>query len=90
MTDPTPPSRSPQKSKNKSLLAVLVLPFVSCLGSSVIGLVLGQIGNQVYKILGPSAACLSVPGFIVLFLLTFGLSFLGNKLLRKMVLGSTT
>ncbi len=55
--------------------------------SSVVGIVLGQIGNFLYKNLGQAAGCLSVPGFIGLFLISFGLSFLINRILRKLFSG---
>jgi len=74
--------------KNKPALLVLILPLVSCLLSSVVGIVLGQIGNLFYKVIGQAAGCLAIPGFIGLFLITFGLSFMSNKLLRKWFSGS--
>jgi Fe2+ transport system protein B len=69
--------------KNKRFLLIFVLPLVSCLCSSLVGIVLGQMGNLLYKVAGESATCLAFPVFCGLFLVTFGLSFLVNKLLRK-------
>jgi len=80
-------SKPVSQTKNKRTLLVVVLPLASCMFSSVVGLVLGQIGNQLYKVLGQSAVCLSIPGFIGLFMVTFGLSFFSNKLLRKWLIG---
>jgi len=69
--------------KNKRTLLVLIIPLVTCMISSVVGIVLGQMGNIIYKILGEAGSWLALPGFCGLFLVTFGLSFLVNKLLRK-------
>ena len=77
------------QTNNKRILLYLVLPLVSCMLSSVVGIVLGQMGNIIYKIMGEAAGCLSIPGFCGLFLVTFGLSFLSNKLLRKWLIGSS-
>jgi hypothetical protein len=57
--------------------------------SSVVGIVLGQMGNLLYKVMGEAANCLSIPGFLGLFLVTFGLSFLSNKLLRNWLIGKS-
>jgi hypothetical protein len=54
----------------------------------LVGIVLGQMGNIIYKILGEAGSCLAIPGFCSLFLVTFGLSFLVNKLLRKWLINS--
>lgn len=83
MTNTPQPSSPVSPTKDKRVLLVFVLPLVSCMCSSVVGIVIGQIGNFLYTILGQAAGCLSVPGFIGLFLITFGLSFLSNKMLRK-------
>ena len=69
---------------NRKILPVFIIPLLSCMFSSVVGVILGQIGNQIYKVLGQAANCLSIPAFIGLFFLTFGLSFFSNKLLRKL------
>jgi ABC-type dipeptide/oligopeptide/nickel transport system permease subunit len=74
--------------KKNKLLILIVIPLLSCGFSSIVGLVLGQIGNQIYKLLGQSAACLSIPGFLLLFLLTFTISFFGSKLIRKKIIGA--
>ncbi len=71
------------KTKNKRLLLFLVLPLVSCSISSGVGILLGQLGNLLYKFMGQAAATLSILGFCGLFLVTFGLSFLSNALLKK-------
>ena len=76
------PAQSPSRTNKRVLLAV-VLPLASCTFSSLIGLILGQIGNQIYKLLGESAACLSIPGFLGLFTITFVISFFSNRLFRK-------
>ena len=68
--------------KNRALL-LLVIPLISCVISSVAGIVLGQLGNLFYLVLGDASKCLAIPGFCGLFLVTFGLSFLVNKLLRN-------
>ena len=67
---PQTSASSPSPTKNKLTLLVVILPLVSCLFSSVIGIILGQIGNQIYKVLGQYAGCLSIPGFMGLFLIT--------------------
>jgi hypothetical protein len=69
---------------NRKTLMVLVFPLVSCLLSSVVGIVLGQIGNFILAVLGESAICLAIPGLFALFVLTFGLSFICNRLITKL------
>ncbi|NQU29136.1 MAG: hypothetical protein HQ525_00555 [Anaerolineae bacterium] len=88
MADPQHTSQPVTQNKNKPVLLVFIFPLVSCLLSSVVGIVLGQVGNLFYKIIGQAAGCLALPGFIGLFLITFGLSFMSNKLLRKWLSGS--
>jgi len=88
MPDAQHTSKPVTQTKNKRVLLVFILPLVSCLLSSVVGIVLGQVGNLLYKIMGEAATCLSIPGFMGLFLITFGLSFISNKLLRKWLSGS--
>lgn len=88
MTNIQHTSKPVSQTKNNRMMLFLVLPLASCMLSSVVGIVLGQIGNLIYKIMGEAANCLALPGFCGLFLLTFGLSFLGNKLLRKWLVGS--
>ncbi|GAB4416387.1 MAG: hypothetical protein Kow002_02150 [Anaerolineales bacterium] len=83
MTNTQQPSRPSPPKKNKSTIWVLIIPLISCMCSSVVGIVIGQIGNLFYKVIGQAAGCLAIPGFAGLFLVTFGLSFLSNKLLRK-------
>lgn len=68
-------------------MSVVVLPLAGCMVSSLIGMVLGQIGNLFYKALGAAGSCLALPGFLALFLLTFGLSFFSSRLLRKWLIG---
>ncbi|MHC1781743.1 MAG: hypothetical protein AB9891_03085 [Anaerolineaceae bacterium] len=82
MTTPAP------QPKNKRLMLIIVVPLVSCIISSMAGIFLGQIGNIFYKFLGESANCFSTPAFCGLFLVTFGLSFLCNKLLQKWLVRS--
>lgn len=88
MTNIQHTSKPVTKTKNKRIMLLLVLPLVSCIISSVVGIVLGQMGNLFYKVMGEAANCLSIPGFCGLFLVTFGLSFLSNKLLRRWLIGS--
>lgn len=88
MTDAQQISKPVTSKKNKGVLLVLILPLVSCSLSSIVGIVLGQVGNMIYKVLGEAATCLTIPGFISLFLITFGISFMSNKLLRKWLSGS--
>ncbi|MDP1547430.1 MAG: hypothetical protein Q8L87_15580 [Anaerolineales bacterium] len=88
MTDTQRTSQPVTQTKKKPILLFLVLPLVSCMCSSLVGIVLGQMGNLFYKSMGEAATCLALPGFCGLFLVTFGLSFLGNKLLRKWMIGS--
>lgn len=88
MTNTQQSSKPVSQDKNKRILLVFILPLVSCLLSSVVGIVLGQVGNLFYKVIGQAVGCLAIPGFIGLFLITFGLSFMSNKLLRKWLSGS--
>jgi len=88
MTNTQHTSKPITQLKNKRVLLVFILPLVSCMISSVVGIVLGQIGNFFYKVIGQAAGCLAIPGFIGLFLITFALSFMSNKLLRKWLSGS--
>ena len=74
--------------KNKRIMLLFVLPLAGCMLSSVVGILLGQVGNLIYKVMGEAANCLAIPGFCGLFLITFGLSFLSNKLLKKWLIGS--
>lgn len=68
--------------KNRFLIA-LILFMISCLISSLFGLVLGQLGNLFYLMAGEAANCLVIPGFLLLFLISFALSFLINRLLSR-------
>jgi small neutral amino acid transporter SnatA (MarC family) len=88
MTNTLNSSRPIPQLKNRRILPVLVIPLLACMISSIVGILLGQIGNIIYKILGESAKCLAIPGFCGLFLVSFGLSFFTNKLLRKRLVGS--
>jgi hypothetical protein len=54
----------------------------------MVGVALGQMGNIIYSALGEAASCLSIPGLCGLFLMTVGLSYLINMLLRKWLIGS--
>jgi hypothetical protein len=85
MTTPHPISDRVTQRKNGSIVSILVLPLAGCMISSAMGLVLGQIGNLFYRLLGESGNCLALPGFCGLFLVTFGLSFLGSKLLKMLL-----
>ena len=73
---------SPQN-RNLKLMA-LIVPLISCGFSSVVGILVGQVGNLIYKLIGDTAACLSVPGFVGLFIITFGLSFVSNRLIKRL------
>jgi hypothetical protein len=76
------------QTQNKRFLLVFVLPLVSCICSSMVGIVLGQIGNIVYAAMGEAGSCLSIPGLCGLFLLTVGVSYLINMLMRNWFVGS--
>ena len=76
------------QTKNKRIMLLFALPLAGCMISSVVGILLGQVGNLIYKVTGNAANCLAIPGFCGLFLITFGLSFLSNKLLKKWLIGS--
>ena len=88
MTNTQHTSNPASQSKNKRIMLLLVLPLAGCMLSSVVGIFLGQVGNLIYKFTGAAANCLAIPGFCGLFLVTFGLSFLSNKLLKKWLIGS--
>ena len=88
MTNTLHTSQPVSQTKNKRILLVLVIPLATCIISSIVGILLGQMGNLIYMVMGQAASCLSIPGFCGLFLVTFGLSFLINKLLRKWLIGS--
>ena len=77
-------TQSPDQShNNKRKILVIIIPLISCGLSSLLGIFIGQVGNLIYRFIGDAAACLSVPGFVVLFLLTFGLSFFSNRFLKR-------
>ncbi len=76
-------SGSASPSKNNRKLLALIVPLLSCGLSSFVGIFIGQVGNLIYRLLGDSAACLSLPGFLGLFVLTFALSFFSNRLLKR-------
>ncbi len=80
-------SAIPASKDNRRVLALFV-PIISCSLSAVVGVTIGQVGNLLYKLFGNTAACFTLPGFAILFLITFGLSFLSNKQLRKWLIGS--
>ncbi len=75
------PSRKMQS--NRLALSFLIIPMISCAISSTIGIVLGQIGNLFYSLAGSAANCLAIPGFVMLFLISFGISYLSSQLLKK-------
>ena len=68
---------------NKRLGALLVPALLSCICSSTAGLFLGQVGNVLYKLTGEAGACLAIPGFVLLFLITGSISYFGNKLIAR-------
>lgn len=82
------PKFEPPKSNNNKIL-LLVIPLFSCGISSVAGIILGQIGNLINRSMGEFGKCMTIPSFIVLFIVTFGLSFFSNKLIRKWLSGLT-
>jgi small neutral amino acid transporter SnatA (MarC family) len=88
MTNPQPVSNSVIQPKNRRIVSILVLPLAGCMLSSFVGLILGQMGNLFYKLLGQAGNCMALPGFLGLFLVTFGLSFLSNRLLKTWLVGS--
>lgn len=67
----------------KRLLLVFIFPLVSCIASSILGLILSQIGNVLYITLGQAGNCLAFPSLCGVFFLTLGVSFLGNRVLKK-------
>jgi hypothetical protein len=81
------PERAAQSNQTR-FLSILVLPFAGCMISSVAGIVLGQVGNLLYKALGQAGNCLALPGLCGLFVVTFGLSFLSNRLLKTWLVRS--
>ncbi len=74
---------SPKMQSNRLALSFLIIPLISCMLSSTIGIILGQIGNLFYSLAGTAANCLAIPGFVLLFLISFGISFLSSQLMRK-------
>jgi hypothetical protein len=90
MTNPQRISNPVFQPKNRRIVSILVLPLAGCVISSIAGLVLGQMGNLFYKVLGQAGNCMALPGFLGLFLVTFGLSFLSNRLLKTWLIGSGT
>ena len=85
MTNAQQPSNPAGKPKNGRLMSMLVIPLAGCLISSVVGIILGQMGNVFYKVLGAAGNCMALPGFFILFMVTFAISFLSNNLLRKVL-----
>jgi len=78
------PDPNPQNKNNRKIKA-LILPFISFGISSVIGIIIGQIGNLVYSSLGDLANCMVLPGFVGLFLITFTLSFFVNQFVNGLI-----
>ncbi|PWH15812.1 MAG: hypothetical protein DDG59_10855 [Anaerolineae bacterium] len=77
-------SPEPTHKKQSHLFSLtLVIPLTSCIVSSLIGIVIGQIGNFFYLLTGNAANCLVIPGFMILFLISFGMSFFSSQLLKK-------
>ena len=68
---------------NKKYMAALVVPFISCAASSAVGLVLGQIGNSIYRLFGEAGTCLALPGIVGVFIITGLVSFQVSQLLRR-------
>ena len=80
MTDENVPPKP-----NKRLGALLVPALLSCICSSTAGLVLGQVGNMLYRMLGEAGSCLALPGFVLLFLITASMSYFGNRLVARLL-----
>jgi uncharacterized membrane protein len=74
---------SVSKPKNKRFMLLVVIPLIACILSSVIGIILGQIGNLLFTMLGDTSNFFTFSIFCGLFLVTLGLSFLINWLLKK-------
>jgi len=74
--------------KNKRFMLLVVIPLISCILSSVIGIIFGQIGNLLFAIFGDTSIFLTFSIFCGLFLMTFTLSFLINWLLKKWLIFS--
>ena len=65
-------------------MAILVIPLIACVITSCIGMVLGQFGNLLYRAAGDAGPLLSIPGFLGLFIMSTGISFLVAWLLKKL------
>ncbi|RCK72181.1 MAG: hypothetical protein ANABAC_2162 [Anaerolineae bacterium] len=76
----------PATGRRHIILTFLVIPLISCMLSSCVGILIGQVGNLFYLLAGKAARWLAVPGFIFLFLLSFAISFVSSQLLRKWLL----
>jgi uncharacterized membrane protein len=79
-------SSVPQR-KNKRFILLVVIPLIACILSSIIGIILGQVGNLLFAVLGDVPNFLTFLIFFGLFLVTFGLSFLISWLLKKWLVG---
>lgn len=80
---------STPQTKNKRFMLLIVIPLISCILSSVIGILFGQVGNLFYAILGGGTSnFLTFSIFCGLFFVTFGLSLFLNWLLKKWLVSS--
>lgn len=70
----------------KRLMALVVIPLLSCGFSSLVGILIRQAGNLVLTRLGEAPGLIIVPLFCGLFAVSFGLSFLFSWPLRKLLL----
>ena len=67
-------------------MVLFVIPLLSCGCSSVVGILIGQLGNFFLGFFGENTSLFAIPVFCGLFVLSFGLSFLFSALLRKWLL----
>lgn len=78
-------SNNPVKS-NHRLKTILIIPLLSCIITSCLGMLIGQFGNLLYRAAGDAGPILSIPCFLGLFLLTAAISFFVAWLLKKIMI----
>ena len=69
---------------NQRFIFLILIPFVSCVLSSVVGVVTGQVGNLVYAAIGDSLGLLCIPAYCLLFFFTAGFCFLVSNILKRL------
>ena len=74
------------KRTKKRLMILVLIPLLSCGFSSVVSILIGQVGNLFLTVVGETAERMTIPFFIGLFVVSFGLSFLFSSLLKKWLL----